>query len=178
MQHDRPSITCYHKWLIVTSCFCRRSIWWFPSCLFNQFHSEFSYFLLQGRNCFASAALTTWRSFSVGRPFVYEAWRHLPLWAFNGQPAGCSFATELHDHSFTSVWWLFLLEVAGGVYYLPGLGGSCSSAHQPKGKSESSIIKPYWTSDHKPCTSMALRYVATRYMVHFMRSWIGIADGP
>ena len=29
--------------------------------------------------------------------------------------------TELYDHSFMLVWGLFLLEVAAGVYYLPGL---------------------------------------------------------
>ena len=44
--------------------------------------------------------------------------------------------TGLQDHSLMSVWRLFLLEVAAGVYYLPGLNDSCSSAHQPKGKSE------------------------------------------
>ena len=42
-----------------------------------------------------------------------------------------------------------LLKVATGVYYLPGLHGSCSAAHEPNGKSESSITKTYWTSDWK-----------------------------
>ena len=41
---------------------------------------------------------------------------------------------ELYDRSFMSVWRLFLLEVAARVYYLPGLGWSCSSAHQPSVK--------------------------------------------
>ena len=34
-----------------------------------------------------------------------------------------------------------ILEVAVRVYYLPGLYGSCSSAHQPYRKSESSVTK-------------------------------------
>ena len=33
------------------------------------------------------------------------------------------------NHSFVSVWRQFLLEVATGVYYMPGLGGSCNCAH-------------------------------------------------
>ena len=35
------------------------------------------------------------------------------------------------------------LEVAAGVHYLPGLDGSCNSAHQPNGKSESGVTKSY-----------------------------------
>ena len=44
--------------------------------------------------------------------------------------------TELCNHSFMSVWGLFLLQVAARVHYLPGLNCSCSSAHQLNGKSE------------------------------------------
>ena len=47
---------------------------------------------------------------------------------------GDNSTTELYDHSFVSVWLLFLLEVAAKVYYLPGLGGSCCSAHLPNGE--------------------------------------------
>ena len=32
MQLERPSITSYRQWLIVTSCYRLRSIWRFPSC--------------------------------------------------------------------------------------------------------------------------------------------------
>ena len=60
--------------------------------------------------------------------------------------------TEVYDHSFMLVWWLFILEVAPGVYpewVYPGLNGSCSSAHKPNGKPESSVTETYWMSDHK-----------------------------
>ena len=48
-----------------------------------------------------------------------------------------------------SIWWLCLLEVSARVYYLPGLDGGCSSAHQTSGKSESSVTKTCGTSDRK-----------------------------
>ena len=51
--------------------------------------------------------------------------------------------TELYDHLITSVWRLFRQEVAARVYYLTGPDGSCSSAKQPNGKSESSITETY-----------------------------------
>ena len=41
--------------------------------------------------------------------------------------SGSQGTTELYVDSFISVWWLFFLEVAAGVYSLPGLDGSCSS---------------------------------------------------
>ena len=37
----------------------------------------------------------------------------------------------------------------GSCYFLPGLGGSCSSAHQPNGKLQSSIPNSYSVSDRK-----------------------------
>ena len=56
--------------------------------------------------------------------FIARLYR--PLWFFYGPSCHVSFVTVL-------------LEVATGVYYSPGLDGSCSSAHQPKGKSESKL---------------------------------------
>ena len=47
---------------------------------------------------------------------------------------GLNLYKELYEHSYVSVWRLFLLDVAAGVYHLPGLNGSCSSALQPNRK--------------------------------------------
>ena len=51
----------------------------------------------------------------------------------------CEHSTEPLGHSFMEVLIKILLEVAAGVYGLPGLHGSCSSAHQPSIKSEPSV---------------------------------------
>ena len=64
--------------------------------------------------------------------------------------------TEPLGHFFKEVLILILLEAATGVSYLPELHASCSSAHQPNGKSESSVtLKPMeWNgmSDRDPVT--------------------------
>ena len=43
----------------------------------------------------------------------------------------------------------FYWKLLATVFYLPGLDGNCTSAHQPKRKTESSVTKTYRTSDPK-----------------------------
>ena len=50
------------------------------------------------------------------------------------QEATCSLSTLVEGHVF--------IEVDAGVYYCPGLHGSCSSAHRPKGARKETVTKP------------------------------------
>ena len=50
------------------------------------------------------------------------------------------------------------------LHCFPGLDGSCSSAHQPKGKSESSVTKTYGSSDHKALYNLLMLDFADKFI--------------
>ena len=50
-------------------------------------------------------------------------------------------STELYGHPFMLLWRLF--EQEAGACHLPRLRDSCSPAHQPNGKSESSVTETF-----------------------------------